>query len=79
MRKNKKKFEGSVQSATRGEWLRARQMTLIVARLPKERLLTSCSRLPERVIIRLNLNVFLKTMRRQNLPKVTSKMLGNLT
>ena len=43
MRKNKKKFEGSVQSATRGEWLRARQVALIVARLPKERSLISCS------------------------------------
>ena len=44
VRKNKKtKSEGSVQSATRGEWLRARQVALIVARLPKERSLTSCS------------------------------------
>ena len=43
--KNKKiKSEGSVQSATRGEWLRARQVALIVARLPKERSLISCSR-----------------------------------
>ena len=44
VRKNKKiKSGGSVQSATRGEWLRARQVALIVARLPKERSLTSCS------------------------------------
>ena len=43
--KNKKntKSGGSAQSATRGEWLRARQVALIVARLPKERSLTSCS------------------------------------
>ena len=38
------KSEGSVQSATRGEWLRAHQVALIVGRLPKERSLTSCSR-----------------------------------
>ena len=45
VRKNKKtKSEGSIQSATCGEWLRARQVALVVARLPKERSLTSCSR-----------------------------------
>ena len=50
VRKNKKtKSGGSVQSATRGEWLRARQVALIVARLPKERSLTSCSRMCDRV------------------------------
>ena len=32
-----KKFGGTVQSAIRGEWLRVRQVTLIIARLPKER------------------------------------------
>ena len=44
MRKNKKnKIGESAQSATRGEWLRARQVGLIVARLPKEHSLISCS------------------------------------
>ena len=45
VRKNQKnKFEGSTQSATHGESLRARQVALIVAKLPKERSLISCSR-----------------------------------
>ena len=38
-----KKSRGSTQSATRGEWLSARQVALTVARLPKERSLISCS------------------------------------
>ena len=39
----KKPFQKPKTRATHGEWLRARQVALIVARLPKERSLTSCS------------------------------------
>ena len=41
--RKKTKFGGSAQSVTRGERLRTRQVTLIVARLPKDHSLTSFS------------------------------------